>query len=319
MRIRPSTRKSFERAAMAVLVLCVVALYAAMTPRFMEGFPRPSKELPVARGLVPTFKGDDEEPMMVDKITDHFAQLDYRLDAVAQGQSDVPRLFLANLPSDIENIDTPADRKQLFMAATLPLILRVNEAILADRAALRDIAWRSSQGRALTAHENEWLVELAARYRLAQPDVKELMKRVDVVPPSMALAQAAAESGWGTSRFAREGNAIFGQWTYMADEGILPKDRPANASHFVKSFDTLTESVWSYARSLNTHRAYADFRNERQALRKANKPIDGYHLAGTLTKYSERGDDYIKSIRSLMVVNDMRPFDGARLGASRLR
>jgi Bax protein len=317
--MRPATRKSFERVAIGVLIICVLVLYAAITPRLLEGFPRTFKEAPMAHGLIPTFKGDDEEPIMVGRITDHFAQLNYRLTAVATGESDVPRLFLANLPSDFETLDTAADRKQIFMAAMLPLILRVNEAILSDRAALRDISWKVSQDRTLSAHENGWLEELAARYRLAKPDVKELMIRVDVVPPSLALAQAAAESGWGTSRFAREGNALFGQWTYLADEGIVPKDRPANASHLVKSFDTLTESVWSYARSLNTHRAYADFRTERQALRKANKPIDGYHLAGTMIKYSERGEDYIKSIRNLMAVNDMRAFDGARLGTSRIR
>ena len=113
-------------------------------------------------------------------------------------------------------------------------------------------------------------------------DVQELLNRMDVVPPSLALAQAAEESGWGTSRFARQGNALFGQYTYNAKPGIVPAQRDADRRHRVRSHDNLLAAVRAYVHNLNSHWAYEDFRRKRSRLRRAGETISGYVLAGEL-------------------------------------
>ena len=139
------------------------------------------------------------------------------------------------------------------------------------------------------------------------------MKRVDVIPPSLALAQGAEESGWGTSRFVREGNAIFGQRTFSKGAGLVPKRRDDDASHEVKVFNGLMESVDSYMTNLNTHDAYDEFRRIRAGQR-AFGDVDAYRLVGALVRYSERGEAYIKTIRSIIDTNDLRSYDRASFG-----
>lgn len=240
----------------------------------------------------------------------------YRLQRVTTGGAGVPRLYLEAVPNDLRALRDAQVRKNVFLRTVLPLVLRVNEEIAADRARLRDLAGRLAEGGAASAEEAAWLADLAAYYKLETPDVPLLLKRVDVVPPSLALAQAAAESGWGTSRFAREGNALFGQWTTNPDvRGLVPLDRAGEATHRVRAFDTLLEAVRAYARNLNTHRAYAGFRCERHKQRTKGLSPDGYRLAGTLLAYSERGPDYVETLRLIMRVNDLTALDDARLGA----
>jgi Bax protein len=140
-----------------------------------------------------------------------------------------------------------------------------------------------------------------------------LISRVDVIPPALALAQAAEESGWGTSRFAKEGNAIFGQWTFALRSGLTPLKRDQGKKHQVKVFDSLIDSVRAYTVNLNSHRAYKGFRNTRQDLRRAGVPLDSQALVGKLHKYSERGQAYVSALRELINFNDLSPLDGARL------
>jgi len=138
-------------------------------------------------------------------------RVDYTLALVRNGAGDVPRIFVSTLPNDMGTIDAPAERKRLFITMTLPLILVVNETILADRARLSRVIDEVRSGQALAAKDEVWLAELSARYEVEPGNFEALLKRVDIVPPSLALAQAAVESGWGTSRFVQEANALYGE------------------------------------------------------------------------------------------------------------
>lgn len=241
-----------------------------------------------------------------------FARYNYRLDTLRQGLAGVPPLQVTRLPRDMAALEVE-ERKRLFLRAVLPLVLSANEAILEDRRRLRAIADLQAQGQPVPLAERDWLRRLAERYRLAEPDVSRLLPRVDVVPPSLALAQAATESGWGTSRFAREGNALFGQWTWSEEDGIRPRQAPPDADYRVRKFDSLQGAVQAYMLNLNTHPAYAEFRRRRAAMRAAGQPIDGAALARTLHAYSERGEEYITDLLTIIRVNRLRPLDGARL------
>ena len=142
----------------------------------------------------------------------------------------------------------------------------------------------------------------------------KLLRRVDTLPPSLVLAQAAEESGWGTSRFAVEGNALFGMWTWSG-KGVTPLQQRSNLGNYkIASYETPLQSVIAYMHNLNTHQAYSTLRARRAELRKAGTKVTGWELANTLTKYSERGQEYVDSLHSLMKVNRLQPTDDAYLG-----
>jgi len=242
-----------------------------------------------------------------------FENLGYDLKSIGEKGAPVPRVFLASLPSDLGDIREVPKRKALFFKTVLPLVLQVNEEILADRRRLWDLRSRLRTGKELGPIDRLWLIVMAEQYRAKRGDIDELIKRVDVIPPSLALAQAAEESGWGTSRFVREGNAMFGEWTFGKSQGIVPNKRDAGKRHKVKIFKDLLASVRAYARNLNTHRAYRELRSLRADLRKQGEKLDGMALTKTLTRYSERGQGYVKTLRSIIIVNKLRRFDGARL------
>ena len=238
------------------------------------------------------------------------AALDYSLSDIRRGSAPVPRLQLVNLPPDLAQINSAKQRKRLFIKSILPLVLQINELILADRRKLLVLAQADGL---LTREDEGWIAALADRYDADRSDVDELIKRVDVVPPSMAIAQAAEESGWGTSRFAVEANAVFGQWTFRKGSGVVPERRDKGKRHEVRSFEGLRHSVSAYMHNLNIHWAYKEFRQVRHALRNAEETITGRALVGTLHKYSERGPKYIKTIVTIMRVNGLGGFDDARL------
>ena len=171
----------------------------------------------------------------------------------------------------------------------LPIVLQVNEEIMAERKRLWALRTRLRMGRRLDAIERLWLIVRAERYGVARGDIDGLLRRLDVIAPSMALAQAAEESGWGTSRFARQGNAIFGQWVFAEPGALTPMRRDKGKAHGIRTFASLLDGARSYARNLNSHRAYGAFRALRAKLRRAGKPLDGALLAGTLVRYSKRG------------------------------
>jgi len=245
-----------------------------------------------------------------------FGRLDYHLDNIKSGVKPVPRVFLASLPEDLAQVPENKQRKALFFQTMLPLVLQVNEEILADRARLWNLRYRTGLGEKPSAAERLWLRVMTERYGVKAGDINALISRIDIIPPALALAQAAEESGWGTSRFAKEGNAIFGQWTFSSTTGLVPLKRDQGKNHQVKAFDTLIDSVRAYTLNLNSHRAYRDFRKSRQAIRRAGAPLDSRVLAGNLQKYSERGQAYVAALRGLIDFNGLSPLDDARLDDS---
>jgi Bax protein len=248
------------------------------------------------------------------KLWELFREIGYEIDGV-RTHGEVPRLFLASLPEDLRKLRVVSKRKITFIKSTLPLILHVNELILQDRKRLKSIFALTENGTNLTPLDKIWLEEISELYGADGADPIVLLKRVDIIPPSLAIAQAAEESGWGTSRFAREGNALFGQRAYKASKkGIVPHEREDGKAFKVRAFDHLIDGVKAYAHNLNSHFAYKDFRAARAEMRANSGQVEGYRLAGALMRYSERGADYISTIRLIMRANTLKVFDGARLG-----
>jgi len=246
-------------------------------------------------------------------VADAFNRLGYDLSTVLAGGGDVPRVLLVSMPADLADIpETPA-RKTLFLQSVLPLVLQVNDEIQADRRRLSNVHYQMQLGRRVSAADRLWLAVIAERYGVERDDLDELVRRVDVIPPSLALAQAAEESGWGSSRFVREGNALFGQWTFAKDGHLVPLGRDDDTDHRIKAFESLIDSVKAYALNLNTHRAYRAFRAQRAALRAEGAPLDGRKLAAQLARYSQRGPEYVRAIRNLIASNGLSALDDARL------
>lgn len=246
-------------------------------------------------------------------LAERFDSMGYRLDHVREHGHPVPRVFLAEMPRDLHAVPEVSLKKTVFFQTMLPLILKENERILADRHRLIRLKSERALGRKLTAADRLWLAVLAERYKVKDDDIDTLMVRVDIIPPSLAMAQAAEESGWGTSRFAQVGNAIYGQWTTADGEGLVPEKRPEGMDHKVRAFDNLQQSVAAYMRNLNTHAAYTALRRERRKLRASGGALDGSLLAGTLTRYSERGAEYVDTVRTIIDANNLRELDDARL------
>ncbi len=230
------------------------------------------------------------------------------LDDVRDGQADVPRQFLDTLPSDLQSLPPSDERKASFVKVLLPLLLKANEQIREDRARLLALASDLGTGSVdLGDADRAWLEELADRYSTTVTNIGELKRRVDVVPPSLAIAQAAEETGWGQARSAHTRNALFGEMTVAANGRVQ-----------VRAFDGLDHAVQAYVANLNSHRAYASLRSLRADLRRQSREPSGYTLAAGLHRYSERGQDYVRTIRGLIKSNGLDDFDQARLNANGL-
>lgn len=254
------------------------------------------------------------EQVTADVLNTTFSGLGYDFQSVLSGKEEVPRLFLASLPGDLSAVREVRLKKALFLQSMLPLVLQVNEEIAKDRARLLVIQAKKREGKRLSATDRLWLVSAAARYKVKTKDTASLLARMDEVPVSLALAQAASESGWGTSRFVREGNALFGEWTFSdKDHGLVPEGREEGKTHKVRAFSSLLDSVRAYVGNLNTHRAYRSFRSLRAKLRRSEAPLDGALLAGTLLSYSERGEAYVDDLRAIISANNLDRLDDARL------
>jgi Bax protein len=250
----------------------------------------------------------------VQGLTAAFERAAYDLESIRAWRKRVPHLRLVTLPRDLPDLMDVGERKTVFLSLMLPLILEANAHIALERRRLRSAIERRADGQVLPPELIDWLAGLAKRYKVPPGRLDALLLRVDSVPPSLALAQAAAESGWGTSRFAIEGNAIFGQWTTAGGKGLVPLERPEGMTYKVRSFDRLIDSVNAYLLNLNTHRSYDGFREARAAMRQAGTPPDGAALAGELQRYSERGQEYVDLLRGIIRKNRLSPLDTARLG-----
>ena len=255
----------------------------------------------------------------VETLSKTFDRIGYNLNVVKSGRIGVPRFFLARFPSDLSEVRQTSKRKKIFFKTVLPLILQVNDEIRLERRHLLGLHALEKKGESLPAKDRLWLIVLAERYKLRLPSIQKLLKRVDIVPVSLALAQAAEESGWGTSRFSLEGNAIFGEWTFSKSKGLVPLKRGAGKLHRVRVFNSLLDSVRAYARNLNTHSAYGKFRLLRQEIRESGLQIRGRQLVNTLGSYSERGTDYLEGIRAIIGANKLDSLDDAKLSESRIK
>ena len=248
-------------------------------------------------------------------LSDDVPGMGYDLDLVGSGTAEVPRLFLASLPSDLETLSEKDTRKVVFFKVVLPLVLYANEEILADRERLWRIRYQVRRGLEPGPLDRLWLIVKREEYRVAPRDLEELARRLDIVPPSVALAQAAVESGWGTSALVRQRNALFGQpltGTGQA-EALNSTALIVGMTHEAWNFDTLLESVRAYVRNLNVHPAYQQFRQFRAGMRSDGAPVDGLVLAPYLTTASERNGDAIDPIRTIIKANGLRRLDDARL------
>lgn len=204
----------------------------------------------------------------------------------------------------------PKERKAAFFEYLAPLIAQVNGRSLQDRAAVAALAARAESQDRLSWIDRRELAALAQKYEIETHErsdadvVADLQRRTGVVPASLVLIQAAKESGWGTSRFATEGNNLFGQRCYDDDCGIAPRGR-TDPSFGLASFDSIEESIESYVLNLNTHPKYQRFRELRVQLREQNKPLRGLDLALGLLGYSERGHAYVEEVRSMIRQNNL--------------
>ena len=232
---------------------------------------------------------------------------DFHIDNVRKTKI-VPNIVIAQLPRDLKNIKSIENRKDLFIKITLPLIVQENEKLLSLNKKIKSI--KNSFDK-ISRKEAGWVNKLMVKYRADTLDA--LLIKVDKIPVSLALAQAVIESGWGTSRFAYEGNALFGQYVWgSTNHGIIPNDRETDAKYKIKSFDSLSESVASYMKNLNTNFHYNEFRINRFVLRSNNIPLRGMYLAEYLLSYSIE-DNYIDKIKNIIEINDFEDFDNINI------
>ena len=212
------------------------------------------------------------------------------------------------LPVELKQIQSTKERKELFIKIVLPLILSENNRIRRDRSTLFKILNKNINSKA----EKNWLNNKFKQYGVVNKDVSTLKVRMDEIPVSLAIAQAAKETGWGTSRFAIEGNALFGQWTYSG-EGIKPAGSDKNDKHKVMAFSVLKASVRAYQRNLNTHSSYKEFRKVRAIQRDNDEPLNSLELANYLNSYAETGEEYTKTLKKIIVQNNLKDFDKAKI------
>lgn len=214
-------------------------------------------------------------------------------------------------------IEQVSVKKERFFEYLTPVIRAENERIRKQRERLIGVVESYRAGEDLGWSDRRFVEELADEYRL-DPDELDteslldlLVARVDVIPRSLVLVQAAKESGWGSSRFARQGNNLFGQWCFEPGCGVVPRNRPAGTTHEVASFDTVRDAVTSYVRNLNTHSSYRDLRELRARLREQNRPLTGSRLAEGLDRYSERGAVYVREVQSMIQQNGLESVSGS--------
>ena len=242
-----------------------------------------------------------------------FDDLGYDLNGVRAGQKVKP-IYLTKLPKDLKTLGDTKKKRELFIKIILPLILDENEKIIDDRTRLFKLLNKSFN----TVGERVWLKRRFKEYKIENGDLAKLKMRMDIIPVSLAIAQAANESGWGTSRFALEGNALFGQWTW-SKKGISPKNKDPNQSHKILQFQILKASVRAYKNNLNTHNAYREFREVRAQLRQEGKQIIGLDLSQYIKNYAAIGEEYVKIIEGIIKNNSLTDFDKATLLPTKLK
>ena len=236
-----------------------------------------------------------------------FKDVDYDLRKV-RNEKLVKPIYFTQFPRDLDNLQSVQLKKETFIKIVLPLIVAENAKITDDREKLKLLNGKKYT----TDSEKQWLRQKLLEYKVKKGDLDELMLRMDIIPVSIALAQAAKESGWGTSRFALEGNAIFGQWTWDG-QGIAPLNRDDNKNHKILKFPILRASVKAYQNNLNTHKSYSKFRVKREQLRENKKKITGLKLTDTLKNYAQTGSEYTKILNQIITQNQLTDFEPVKL------
>ena len=266
------------------------------------------KELNLKNLYEDVFKFDqlptDTVRLNASTIEQLFKDTNYNLKDVRKTKLVKP-ITLSLLPEEMKMIES-SKRKKLFIKIILPLILEENNRIKLDRRKLFAVLNKNKN----TNSEKKWLNLKFKQYGVVNKDLSTLKIRMDEIPVSLAIAQAAKETGWGTSRFALEGNALFGQWTWSG-EGIKPAGADNDTTHKVMKFKILKSSVRAYQRNLNTHSSYKDFRLARAELRDNKMKLDSLILANYLDKYAETGKEYVKILKQIIKQNNLIEFDDA--------
>jgi uncharacterized FlgJ-related protein len=255
-----------------------------------------------------------------------FEKLGYTGDKIDSGETTaIPPLMVVSIPKGWADDQTVQFKKSMFYRVILPLILYENDAVLQERSILLDLRKKVLGSAPMKEKELEWLRNLAIKYQVIKSDdpgeigaaeLDELLLRVDMIPASMALGQAAYESGYATSRFAHTGNALFGQWDWGKDAIKPLEQRGGKGDYGIKAFEYPIDSVRAYLWNLNTHRTYADFRAlraEQRGDRTGQIHLDGIALAGTLIYYSERREEYTQELQGMMRHNRLELADRVRL------
>jgi len=246
-------------------------------------------------------------------VSSLFEDHDYDLSKIRKGKKVKP-FYISLLPKDLSLIEDSKERKELFIKIILPLILHENNKIEEDRKKLFKILAKKSNNK----DEKNWLKWKFKEYKIKNSDISELKIRMDIIPVSLAIAQAAIESGWGTSRFALEGNALYGQWTW-SDNGLKPLNNSDDEDHKVMRFKILTASIKAYKKNLNTHSGYIEFREARANLRNRNEKVTGLKLTQYLDKYSAQGKKYTEILKTTIKKNSLSDFENAKLLSTGLR
>ena len=236
-----------------------------------------------------------------------FDDVKYDLNQV-RDEKRVKPIYFTQFPKDLDEITSVKLKKETFIKIVLPLVVAENQKILDDKRKLKKITLKKMT----SDKEKLWLRQKLKEYKVTKGNILELTKRMDIIPVSIAIAQAAKESGWGTSRFALEGNAIFGQWTWNG-QGIAPIERAAGKNHKILRFPILRASVKAYKNNLNTHKSYKEFRDKRFKLRSRNNSLGGVKLIHTLDNYAETGIEYTKILKQIIEQNDLSDFENVKL------
>ncbi len=290
-----------------LVCLCILSIPVVPQQIFTTGLEPQGTQRPFYRQRVRSLPADTALELL--------GRLGQVWDAAGNG---VPALAPRRFPADMDELSV-AERKEVFFRSLLPHVLAHNDRITGERTRLLELSAHTANGAELGEADHRFLGGLADRYRLGEEfahpgeQVQVLLRRVDVVPPSIALAQAAIESAWGTSRFSRLGNNLFGQWVFDRDRGIAPLERPENANYSLARFQSLGAAVDAYLRNLNGFSAYSEFRRLRLQMRVAGEALDPYLLVEGLSNYSTRRGEYVREVLSVIRSNDLTRYDQARL------
>ena len=238
-----------------------------------------------------------------------FTKYAYTIESVRKNKL-VPDISINKFPKDFTSIKSTNDKKSLFIKSLLPLIIKENNKILLTNNRIKKI--HNSTFKYISKDNALWLKKQFKKYKVSSHDINDLLIKVDTIPVSIALAQAAIESGWGTSRFVIEGNALFGQWSWFKGSGIVPEDRDSKETYEIKSFESLGRSVAAYMKNLNTNNNYSEFRVVRGNYKENSNVINSIKLLKYLSSYAENSQ-YSKILEKIIVKNNLQEFDEAKI------